>query len=106
MTDAEWEDASIQALGLRLAGDALNEKDEYGNVVTGDTLLIILNGDATELEFPLPRLTPAAEQKWNIEIDTYQSDVPVDRQLAGGATVWLAPLSLMVLRQIEVAAAP
>ncbi|MGI8643705.1 MAG: glycogen debranching protein GlgX [Thermomicrobiales bacterium] len=106
MTDAEWEDASIQALGLRLAGDALNEKDDYGNIVTGDTLLIILNGDDTELKFPLPHVTPAAKQAWNVEIDTYQAAAPVNRRLRGGATIRLVPLSLMVLRQIEVEAAP
>lgn len=101
MTDHEWDDATIQALGLRLAGDALNEKDEYGNVVTGDTLLIILNGDVQPLEFPLPRLSPTGDLAWNVEINTDTVEETTGHQLPGSASVHLSPRSLMVLRQVE-----
>lgn len=106
MTDTEWDDASIQALGLRLAGDALNEKDEYGNTVTGDTLLIILNGDVRPLEFPLPRLSPAGDLAWNVEINTDASDETSGHQLPESASVHLTPRSLMVLRQVEASSSP
>ena len=99
MTDSEWEDARLQVLGLRLGGDALNEKDEYGNVVTGDTLLIILNGDDELLEFPLPPLTPSEGQRWHVTVDTSVAEVPLGRELMEGTRVCLVPRSLMVLQQ-------
>ncbi|HEV2108114.1 MAG TPA: glycogen debranching protein GlgX [Thermomicrobiales bacterium] len=100
MTEAEWADANISVLGLRLAGDAINEKDEYGNLVIGDTLFILLNGDEEQLKFPLPHLTPAASA-WSVVIDTSVSEIPVDRVVRGGAVVKLKPRSLMVLKQVE-----
>jgi isoamylase len=101
MTEAEWTDASIRVLGLRLAGDAINEKDDYGNLVVGDTLLILLNSDVEEIEFPLPALSPPEGTAWSLEIDTCVSEIPVGRIFPGAAVIRMKPRSLMVFKQIE-----
>lgn len=41
MTDEEWNSDFVRCLGMRLAGDAITERDPRGHAVTGDTLLIL-----------------------------------------------------------------
>lgn len=54
MTDEEWNSDFVRCLGMRLAGDAITERDPRGHAVTGDTLLILLNADYQGLDFILP----------------------------------------------------
>ncbi|HEX5396155.1 MAG TPA: glycogen debranching protein GlgX, partial [Candidatus Limnocylindria bacterium] len=53
MTDAAW--SSAQALGLRLAGDAITETDAHGAPIVDDTLLLLLNASESRVSFALPR---------------------------------------------------
>jgi glycogen operon protein len=43
MTEEDWLNAEARCLGLRLAGDLLNDTDERGNPIVDDTLLILVN---------------------------------------------------------------
>src|SRR5690606_31105173 len=54
MTDDDWSNGELRALGMRLGGDALTEIDERGQPVTDDTLLVLLNADHERLPFILP----------------------------------------------------
>ncbi|MBI3621678.1 MAG: glycogen debranching protein GlgX [Nitrospirae bacterium] len=42
MTDEEWNAEAVRFLGVLLAGDAINELDEDGRVIRGETLLLLL----------------------------------------------------------------
>ena len=54
MTGEAWSRSSAQCLGMRLAGDAIDETDERGGRIVDDTLLILVNAHDREAPFTLP----------------------------------------------------
>jgi isoamylase len=93
MTDADWHDARARALALRLAGDAIDETDEYGNRIVGETLLVLLNARTESLTFRLPRTSAG----WRTILDTatgWLDDGPV---IEGGGKLHVTDRSLVVL---------
>jgi len=68
MTDQSWAADFVRCLGIRLAGDMIEEQDEKGNRIVGDTLLILLNGHFEAIQFTLPALPPY--QSWQLLLDT------------------------------------
>jgi glycogen operon protein len=70
MTEDDWNNPETRCFGLRLAGDAIEELDERGNRVVGDTLLIILNSHHESLPFVLPAHKPRL--RWELLLDTRQ----------------------------------
>ena len=48
---------SSRSLGVLMVGDALDEVDERGRPVRGDTLLILLNAHHDEVPFALPSIS-------------------------------------------------
>ncbi len=106
MTDAQWHDASLGALGLVLAGDAIDERDPRGQPITGDTLAILLNAEAEPTVFTLP--TAGGKQpprRWEILIDTNDSTIVAEgetgRVVDGGDEVELASRSLLLARRLN-----
>lgn len=74
LTDVEWTQCSKQ-VSLLLDGGALNEWDERGNPVVGDTLLILMNTDDEPVDFVLP--ADDCRGEWRVEVDTgHQGLVP------------------------------
>ena len=43
MTDEDWQTWFARGLGIRLAGDAIDEVDARGNRIVDDTFLLLLN---------------------------------------------------------------
>ncbi len=54
MTEEDWDNPATRCIGLRMAGDAIDETDEQGNAITDDTLLVLLNAYDKAAEFVLP----------------------------------------------------
>jgi glycogen operon protein len=77
MTEEEWPDNQSRCLGLRLAGDAIEEVDDMGEPIVGDTFLILLNADHE----PVPFVLPAHEARvlWEPVLDTRDWDGAADR---------------------------
>jgi isoamylase len=95
MTDEKWNAPHVGCLGVRLAGDAIDERDERGNPIVDDTLLLLLNAQAGAVPFTLPG-TPA-EGAWVTVFDTARPrEAP--RRLRGADTYPLQPRSVAVLR--------
>jgi glycogen operon protein len=44
----------VQCVGVRLAGDLIENLDEGGNKIVGETILILLNDYREHLDFTLP----------------------------------------------------
>ena len=65
----------MQCLGVRLAGDMINEVDERGEPIKGDTLLLLLNAHWEEIPFTLP--DTAGGDVWETLIDTAEPDRPL-----------------------------
>jgi glycogen operon protein len=54
MTDETWNADSVRSIGMLLPGTAIEETNEHGEPVTGDTLLILLNAHSDKVPFTLP----------------------------------------------------
>jgi isoamylase len=72
MTDDAWNAEFVRCLGVRLAGDVIDEIDEKGERITGDTLLLLLNADAGDVTFKLP--SPRPGELWARVVDTTEAN--------------------------------
>ena len=73
MTDEEWSNGFTRCLGLRLAGDAIEETDEKGQPIGGDTFLLLLNAHHEPVPFVLP--AHRARVRWDLVLDTREEDL-------------------------------
>jgi isoamylase len=71
MTEDEWLNPEARCLGLRLAGDLINDMDERGNPIVDDTLLILVNAYHEAIAFVLP--THNTEHRWECLLDTQEA---------------------------------
>ncbi|MEP6916623.1 MAG: glycogen debranching protein GlgX [Acidobacteriota bacterium] len=95
MTDDTWSSPDVRCLGVRLNGDAIDEVDERGGRIIGDTLLLLLNAGEQPIAFTLPGTEP--EERWETLIDTADPFAPARRLRAGGRYE-LLPCSMAVLK--------
>ena len=68
MTDEMWNSPDVRGLGVRLNGDAIQEVNERGERIAGDTLLLLLNAGVDRLMFVLP--PTSAIERWDTMLDT------------------------------------
>jgi isoamylase len=71
MSDQDWEQAHARCLGVYLSGHGLTERDERGNLVEDDDLLLLLNAHHDEIPFTLPG---RPEMRWDAVLDTDRAD--------------------------------
>jgi isoamylase len=95
MSDEAWNDPHVKALGVRLAGDMMNELDERGEPIVGDTLLLLINAHWEEIHFTLP--ITRTGHVWETLVDTRDPDAPL-RVCRGGEQFPLFGRSLALLR--------
>jgi glycogen operon protein len=74
MTADEWNHPHSRALGMLLGGDAIPSLDRTGQHVHGNTLLILINGSASPIEFVLPAVEWG--DRWEVVVDTRSADPP------------------------------
>jgi glycogen operon protein len=97
MTEENWQDPLARCIGLRLAGDAMDEVDARGKPITDDTLLILLNSHHE----PVPYILPAHRRgvRWEVLLDSRTPDgIRRHRLLKGGQTYDLEGRCLALLR--------
>ena len=68
MTDADWDAGFVKCVGVRLAGDLIEDVDDDGNRIVGETMLTILNAHHEPIPFMLPPHQP--ERHWERMVDT------------------------------------
>ncbi len=68
MTDADWHSESNRCLGVFLSGDLIDEVDEQGQQIVGQTMLMLMNSSPTDVAFTLPVLEAPAY--WSLVFDT------------------------------------
>jgi glycogen operon protein len=73
MTDEAWNADFVRCLGMLLSGAAIEEVDERGEPLVGDTLLILLNAHSEKVPFTFPALEP--DQHWQRMFDTMTTHV-------------------------------
>lgn len=74
MTDHDWNKHYTRCLGMRLEGQMVDEFDERGKHITGDTLLILFNSHNEPIPFRLPPHAP--NEYWQAELDTATDEPP------------------------------
>ena len=97
MAEAEWRQSTLRAFGFRLCGEAMDDANERGEPITGDTLLVLLNAEVGSVEFRLPPAHPGVG--WEVVVDTGGSGLPErPPRLDEGTRTAVAGRSLQVLR--------
>ncbi len=72
MTDDDWA-GFVRCIGMRLAGDLIDESGSQGEEILGDTLLLLMNAHHEPLPFVLPVLSDG--QHWELLFDTSTCDL-------------------------------
>jgi len=98
MTDHAWNADFVRCLGIRLAGDLLQEMNEHGDPVVGDTLFLMLNAHHDRIPFKLPAVRP--DQRWQCLMDTADPECE-SRVLRMGVRFELKARSLVLLRVVK-----
>jgi isoamylase len=98
MTDDDWALGYVRCLGVRLAGDAMDEKDAKGRPLVDETFLVLLNAHHEPRPFTLPAHKRGV--RWQPVFDTalYDSNDKPFTLLKGGDQYDLEARSLAVLR--------
>jgi len=96
MSDAAWQDDSVRCMGVRLAGDAIQEVDQKGQSIVGDTLLILMNAQAEPKSFVLPAYRK--DVRWQMFLNT-AADEEGHPPLKGGSTYLLPGFSLVLFQR-------
>jgi len=94
MTEADWNGAA-KVIGLRLAGDLMDEIDDRGEPIVGDTLYLLFNDSDKSLRCVLPATNP--EHRWELLINTADDHAPV-RLKNGGEKCTLSERSVKLYR--------
>ena len=95
MADEAWNVGFVKCFGMRLAGDIIGEKDEHGEPIVGDTLLVLLNAHHEPIPFTLPAHQEG--QQWEFVLDTADGSITPHTAM-NGEPYKLQGRSLAVLR--------
>lgn len=95
MPDADWHSTHVKCMGFILDGQQIDEKDEKGRTITGDTLCVLLNGYCDTVPFKLPR--HSVKSTWRPVFDTASSQVDFPK-LYSGQTYPVQGRSIVVLK--------
>jgi glycogen operon protein len=97
MTEDEWSNWFSRCVGLRLAGDAIEEMDEAGTAIVGDTFLLLSNAHFEPVPFVLPAHRVGV--RWDLVLDTRAWDFdPRSASFRAGDQYPLEGRSIAVLR--------
>jgi isoamylase len=95
MDDAAWNADFVRSLGMLLSGNVIDEVNERGEPITGDTLLVLLNAHNDKVPFILPPLGPV--QQWQRVFDSIEPHIAA-RAFKAGARYPLQGRSIAVFK--------
>ena len=103
IVDQQWADPEARSLGMRLAGEAIDEREAEGGRISDESLLVLLNSSHEQLTFKLPEAGVDDACVWELLMNTAQPTPPVPtgdlRDV--GATYQLAARALALFRRVE-----
>ncbi len=97
MTEDEWEHSQVRVLGMLLNGQAMDERNEQGEQIKGDVIMLLINGHDQDINFVLPG--QLQEECWEVLVDTNTPRATSGPSLACGGFYCLKPRSLVLLHQ-------
>jgi glycogen operon protein len=95
MTDEAWNAPFVRSLGVLMVGDAIDDIDERGRVVSGDTLLILLNAHFECVPFVLA--AAGNGHQWVRVLDTLDARSP-EARFTGGTKYPLQGRTVVLFR--------
>ena len=98
MTDEAWHAGFVKTLGMLLSGSAIEEVDERGEPIIGDTLLALLNAHHDNIAFMLPPL--AGDLLWQ-RVFTTADPHAIERRLRPGVRYPLQGRSVVVFKAMS-----
>jgi len=98
MTDKDW-DRGLLTLGIRLAGDAIEEMDELGNPIIDDSFLLLLNAYHEAVPFTLPAHKKGVAWQW--VFDTAKMDHKKNSKTWRGGKVYALEARAMALMRLR-----
>ena len=97
MTQDDWTNPITRCFGLRLAGDAIQERDGRGRRIVDDTFLVMLNAHHGPMGFTLP--AHRNDIRWEPVLDTREPTGQRKAEaLSGGDVYDMEARSVVVLR--------
>jgi glycogen operon protein len=72
MTVGDWHNPHLKAFGFVLEGQAIDQRDDKGQPLLGDSLLILINGSDNDVAFTMPSHYRYAG--WDVVLDTTTPD--------------------------------
>ena len=70
MSQEDWDSTWLRCIGMLLSGEMPGEIDHYGEHVTGDTLLVLLNAHHEPIDFALPHKVLSGRWATRVNTDT------------------------------------
>jgi glycogen operon protein len=103
IVDQEWADPEVRSMAMRLAGEAIDEREAEGGRISDETLLVLLNSSHLALTFTLPEAGGEAGCRWEVLLDTVHPAPPAasGEKHAVGATYALAPRALALFGRVS-----
>jgi len=95
MTDEAWNADFVRSIGMLLNGSAIEEVNERGEPVIGDSVLVLLNAHTDKVPFTLPPLD--VTHHWRRVIDTFDPHSQ-DKSFRAGARYPLQGRSVAVFK--------
>jgi len=105
MSEAEWQDAGVRAVGVYLAGQASDITDDAGQLIIGDSMLLLFNTSDRALTFTLPQVNHGSV--WRLALDSMHPELAEGRPPRfDGRRYRVGPRSVAVLKHVDVEASP
>jgi glycogen operon protein len=103
IVDEQWANPEIRSMGMRLAGEAIDEREPEGGRISDETLLVLLNSSHQGLAFKLPPSGGADSCQWELLMDTTAAAPPTPSgdTRSVGATYQVAPRALALFRRVD-----
>jgi glycogen operon protein len=96
MSNEAWNTGYARCLGVALRGENL-DIDEYGETLSGDTLLILFNADhSLEIDFILPAIE--ALSSWELLLDTFEPQWSAQETFRTDQPYRLRPCTTVIFR--------
>jgi glycogen operon protein len=101
MTAGEWNTGWVRCIGIHLNGLTLNDVNAFGEPITDDTFLLLLNPGHESISFHLPK--PRNGCSWEAMIDTRHAVDAIPVAMVEGAPYDLSARCSALLREVPCA---
>jgi isoamylase len=103
LVDDQWSDPETRSMAMRLAGEAIDEREAEGGRISDETLLVLLNGSHEGLTFTMPATGGDDTLQWELLMDTEHAAPPTPSGVlsAVGSPYPVAERALALFRRVE-----